>query len=300
MKIEQADTASPPSVAPAARPGLRLDGVPEQRVALSFGEVNYVSRGSGAPVVLLHGGYGSWQHWYANIEPLSAHARVIALDMPGFGLSSSLPGTLSADSLADAVAEAVQAILAPEAGGGAEQAFHILAFSFGTTVAANLALRYPRRIRAMLLLSPPGVNQIPQELLDIQARASELARTDGLMAGVRMTAEDFMLKNASLIDDTVLNIIAHGVQHCRVRQSREISRATPMLDMLARSQAPARLLFGEDDPFYRARMDDYLLPARRALGQAGAEVVRQCAHWVQYEQPGVVLREARAHFGWEA
>jgi 2-hydroxy-6-oxonona-2,4-dienedioate hydrolase len=44
------------------------------------------------PVVLFHGGSGSWTHWVRNIQPLVAAGRqVIAADLPGFGDSASPP-----------------------------------------------------------------------------------------------------------------------------------------------------------------------------------------------------------------
>ena len=41
--------------------------------------------GGGPPLVLLHGGYGSWMHWIRNVLPLSRQFRVIAPDLPGHG-----------------------------------------------------------------------------------------------------------------------------------------------------------------------------------------------------------------------
>src|SRR5437763_9356025 len=41
--------------------------------------------GSGLPLVLLHGGYGSWSHWIRNVLPLSRSFRVIPPDPPGLG-----------------------------------------------------------------------------------------------------------------------------------------------------------------------------------------------------------------------
>src|SRR3954462_7351145 len=51
--------------------------------------VNYVDIGSGdgEPVVLVHGLGGQWQNWLENIPRAAQERRVIALDLPGFGLS---------------------------------------------------------------------------------------------------------------------------------------------------------------------------------------------------------------------
>ena len=58
---------------------LEIDGAP----------VNYVDIGSGdrAPVVFVHGLGGQWQNWLENIPRAAQERRVIALDLPGFGLS---------------------------------------------------------------------------------------------------------------------------------------------------------------------------------------------------------------------
>jgi len=46
------------------------------------------SWGSGHPLLLLHGGSGSWTHWLRNIDSLAqAGYHVIAPDIPGFGAS---------------------------------------------------------------------------------------------------------------------------------------------------------------------------------------------------------------------
>src|SRR6202011_6365133 len=50
--------------------------------------IHYVCGGSGTPLVLVHGlGSSAAVEFYYNLEPLAAHHRVIAVDLPGFGQS---------------------------------------------------------------------------------------------------------------------------------------------------------------------------------------------------------------------
>ena len=49
-------------------------------------------RGSGPPLVLVHGHGLRWQEWEPVLPALAAHHEVVALDLPGFG-SSPLDGT---------------------------------------------------------------------------------------------------------------------------------------------------------------------------------------------------------------
>lgn len=65
--------------------------------------INYIRRGQGKPLLLIHGLGSSWRSWSTVMEPLAAERAVIAIDLPGFGKSPPLEGELSMRTLADAV-----------------------------------------------------------------------------------------------------------------------------------------------------------------------------------------------------
>lgn len=54
-------------------------------------EVAFERRGSGSPLVLLHGIGHRWQAWEPVLDRLAAAHDVIAVDLPGFGRSPLLP-----------------------------------------------------------------------------------------------------------------------------------------------------------------------------------------------------------------
>jgi pimeloyl-ACP methyl ester carboxylesterase len=54
-------------------------------------EVAFERRGSGSPLVLLHGIGHRWQAWEPVLDRLAEHHDVIAIDLPGFGASPLLP-----------------------------------------------------------------------------------------------------------------------------------------------------------------------------------------------------------------
>jgi pimeloyl-ACP methyl ester carboxylesterase len=49
--------------------------------------LNHYRGGEGEPLVLIHGIGSRWQMWEPVLEGLVAHRDVIALDLPGFGVS---------------------------------------------------------------------------------------------------------------------------------------------------------------------------------------------------------------------
>ncbi len=69
-------------------------------------------RGSGAPLLLLHGLGGEWGAWLPVLPALAAERDVIAVDLPGFGRSPCLPEGVppTPAALAGAVAGALEAL----------------------------------------------------------------------------------------------------------------------------------------------------------------------------------------------
>jgi pimeloyl-ACP methyl ester carboxylesterase len=51
-------------------------------------ELSYARRGSGSPLVLIHGIGHRWQAWQPVLDRLAEHHDVIAIDIPGFGKSA--------------------------------------------------------------------------------------------------------------------------------------------------------------------------------------------------------------------
>ena len=69
--------------------------------------LHHVRRGTGAPLLLVHGLGAGWRSWAPLIDGLAAEREVVAVDLPGFGQSAPLD-ELSIASLADAVADFIE------------------------------------------------------------------------------------------------------------------------------------------------------------------------------------------------
>lgn len=63
----------------------------------------YERRGSGEPLVLIHGVGSRWQAWEPVLDLLAERFDVIAIDLPGFGRSPARGSALTVYRLADAV-----------------------------------------------------------------------------------------------------------------------------------------------------------------------------------------------------
>jgi pimeloyl-ACP methyl ester carboxylesterase len=61
----------------------------------------YDERGSGEPLVLLHGGLSDARFFHANVGPLAERFRVLTPDQRGHGRTPDVPGPFTFDAMAD-------------------------------------------------------------------------------------------------------------------------------------------------------------------------------------------------------
>ncbi len=66
--------------------------------------LNHVRRGSGSPLLLVHGLGAGWRSWSPIIDELAQSREVIAVDLPGFGRTPPLSGEVSIATLTDSLA----------------------------------------------------------------------------------------------------------------------------------------------------------------------------------------------------
>ena len=106
-------------------------------------QLNYVERGAGDALLLLHGNGESLDYFAGQLDFFARFYRVIALDTRGHGASprGSAPFTIRQ------FAEDLRAFMDEK---GIESA-HILGFSDGGNIALSFALKYPRRVKKLIL-----------------------------------------------------------------------------------------------------------------------------------------------------
>jgi pimeloyl-ACP methyl ester carboxylesterase len=116
--------------------------------------VNFVDYGSGSedlhPVVLIHGLGGCWQNWLENIRPIAATGRrVIALDLPGFGLSEMPAEEVSISGYGRAVNALCDELDLGEV--------VLCGHSMGGFTACETAIQFPERVERFVLISAAGI-----------------------------------------------------------------------------------------------------------------------------------------------
>ena len=231
--------------------------------------------GAGAPVLLLHGGSGSWTHWARNIAALvRAGRQVWAPDMPGFGDSALPPGCQDANHLPPWLEQGLQALLGP-------QPVDVVGFSFGGLVAGYLATAQPQRVASLMLVGAPALSdeRLPPLPLRIWSTTPAGERRDAIH---RHNLRTLMLARDASIDALAVAIHAANIERDRMRR-RRLMLTDALRTLLPRIACPLAGQWGEHDVLFRGRLGllAEVLPLARNF--RGLTLVPGAGHWVAYE-----------------
>lgn len=236
--------------------------------------------GSGAPLVLLHGGVGSRNHWDANVPALAGGFELIVPDLPGYGASPDVPADIPPDAYLGLVADWLHDIL-----GG--RPFGLVGFSFGGVVAAAVTARMPSLVERLTLLAPGGFGR--PEGREVASRRvppgenSDLARREA----AAFNLGQWMLSRIPDTDDPVVDQQLANIARTRF-DSRRISLADRLADDLRSIRAPTQLVWGSDDRLAHPSVDARAALCRAAKPDIEIHLLPGAGHWIQREAAGAV------------
>jgi pimeloyl-ACP methyl ester carboxylesterase len=110
--------------------------------------LHYQEKGTGTPLILIHGYTSSTYSWKEVFEPLAKTFRVIAVDLKGFGFSGKPDGDYSRRAQAILVNHLLDHLKIDKA--------WLCGNSMGGEVALNLALINPQRVAGLILIDSAG------------------------------------------------------------------------------------------------------------------------------------------------
>jgi len=230
--------------------------------------------GDGPPLVLLHGGYGSWTHWIRNVIPLSRAFTVAAPDLPGLGESATPPEPHTAEGLTRIVVQGLEVVF-PD-----RLRLHIAGFSFGGVLGGRVAVLMGDRVRAFTIVGSNGLGLVrqPTALQRLPEGASE---TEAL-AVARHNLAALMIADPCKIDELAVFIQMENAPRGRVK-SRRFSRADTLARALPLITARIDGIWGERDATAYPHLDHRARALRDVQPAAQFEVIPGAGHWVQYE-----------------
>jgi pimeloyl-ACP methyl ester carboxylesterase len=103
--------------------------------------------GKGEPLVLIHGGLTTIGEMQAWVQPLAKTQQVIAVEMQGHGRTADTDRPMSFVTLGDDIAVLLHHLKIPKA--------NLVGHSFGGASAIRTAIRYPDKVRRLVVISSP-------------------------------------------------------------------------------------------------------------------------------------------------
>ena len=229
-----------------------------------------------APLVLLHGGSGSWTHWLRNIGALVESGRwVLVPDLPGFGDSAPpLHGT-DADALPEWLELGLKRLLG-------DAACDLVGFSFGGMVAGFIAGQFAARVARLVLVGAPALGIAPQKAIRLRAwrHLANAAERDEVHRG---NLAALMLLHPESITELALRLHVANVLRDRMK-GRSLSRTDALARSLARVGCPVHAIYGREDALYRGQLQALECALRQAPSFKSLALIEASGHWVQFER----------------
>jgi pimeloyl-ACP methyl ester carboxylesterase len=244
------------------------------------GEVVWHIWGEGPPLVLLHGGTGSWLHWVRNVEALAREFRVLAADLPGSGDSGVIEPPITADAMAERLYAGVGEII------GTDAPFSIAGFSLGGLIGSHLAKCAGNRAQRLILVGSGGT-EVPRRQMEPLKSWRWLASEEEKREAHRANLGILMIYDRAKIDALALHIQTRNAVRSRIRV-KHFAHRSALAECLPQVSARIAGIWGEHDVTAAPE------PAREVLRgfqpQAPFAVVPGVGHWVQYEAADTVNR----------
>ena len=238
-------------------------------------------RSGRTPIVLLHGGSGSWTHWIKIIPALSAQNEVWAADLPGLGDSAMPQPPHTPAAAGQIVADGIRALFLDG------RPVHLVGFSFGAHVGTYAAALLGHQIATYTICGCAALG-IPHNRLDLAREHPTMSKAERDRVH-RINLERLMFSDPAGIDALAMHLHGENIRRARFK-SRAFATTGEIPATLPRVVAPLRAIWGADDvlatPSVEARYDIL----RRHHPELITCTIPAAGHWVAYEQPAAFVK----------
>jgi len=268
-----------------------IERLPLKSVSVNGHRIAYLDRGQGPPVILIHGFGGSMWQWEYQQAALAGQFRVITPDLLGAGLSDKPEIEYRPDQLLEFLTGFMDALHIPQA--------VMIGNSMGAGLAIGLALDYPTRVSALIL-----IDGLPARVMDHLGSPS-LRRALTTPAPSWIVSVGNWLFGGSLLESTLREFIHDPAlltqavldRSNRNRQRPGLFRALltvgTNLPLWERDFAPrigtithrTLIIWGEEDRVFPIKAGDEL---HQMIARSQYIRVPNAGHIPQWEQPDVV------------
>ncbi len=241
--------------------------------------LNYESRGSGHPLIILHGLFGSLDNWRTLSRKLSDRYRVITVDLRNHGGSPH-----SAEFSCALMAGDIVEFMHRHSIGSA----HLLGHSMGGLVAMRVAVRQPEHVDKLVVvdIAPRAYTPAHNDIFDVLSsiRLERFSNRNEVRPEIEKgigdrSVSEFLLKNLVIAETGKL----------QWKMNLPILRANYHEIISAPDWAG---VFDKPALFIRGGNSDYIRPEdagviRKSFPLAEIATIPGTGHWVHAQAPGV-------------
>jgi pimeloyl-ACP methyl ester carboxylesterase len=244
--------------------------------------LNYTDDGPGPVVVLLHGFPLDHSMWDYQRGSIGSIYRVICPDLRGHGKTAAPEGIYTIDAMADDVIETIEAL-------EIDEPFVLGGLSMGGYVALSIAVRYPTRLRGLMLMDTragadtPETARVREELArDVESTGSVASVVASMLPKLfapttHERRPDLVARMEEVMTRTPARAVAGALRGMAVRPDR-----TPELPQIA---IPTLVLAGSDDQLISSEESRRLATS---LPQARLVLIPEAGHLAPFENPAPV------------
>ncbi len=264
----------------------QLEQIPMKQVSVEGINISYIEKGEGNPLVFVHGSPTSSFLWRDMIEELSAHGRVIALDLPGFGFSDPPNNEDYTISNYARILESFLEVLS------VEQAT-LICHDYGGPIVLTYALRHPEKYNRLIILDTFLHSDLPPwplswKIAGIWPFGEIFMRLGGQY--ITRSALEEGVKDKSRISDGIVQryYMPDGNPDKLNKTMIGTFRVDYMEDLkfieknLKTIEKPTLILWGEDDKFLPLSLGDRI---HKDIKGSRMEIIPNCGHFVQEDKP---------------
>lgn len=248
------------------------------------------SEGTGRPLIILHGLFGSSDNWRGVSKVLATQAHVIRVDLPNHGQSPH-SDEINYDLMADNVAELIADLNL--------QHVDVIGHSIGGKVAMVLAARYPEKVCRLVVvdMAPKGYPDRHSDIFEalLALDLSQFTKRSEVDIALANTIADKAIRQFLLMNLT----LSDGKLQWRINLQGLYDHYSQLLQPVCEGQVIEHTTL-----FLRGGLSSYIeqgdeVMIKQICPNSNITIVEQAGHWIHAERPDLFLSHVNQFFDYD-
>jgi pimeloyl-ACP methyl ester carboxylesterase len=245
-------------------------------------EIFYRECGEGFPLLMVHG-MGSSLVWDEVIEPVSKAAKVIAIDLPGFGNSSKPKINYTIKYYVEFLADFVKYLEISK--------FNLAGLSLGGWICVDYMKNYPGYVEKLILISSAGLKPIVPhirypivyDIVKIIMKNLIFSRKAFLKNFQKGAFFDQEKVTPQIFNKFYEYINSKGAKDAYLSALRNVFKVDPEFkNNLTHIDHPTLIIWGVNDPTFPIK---YARQFNELISNSKLNIIPECGHTVTLEKP---------------